>query len=293
MCCGSGGGGALVVGLGSGAVVGGGATIVGEGTSAGTVDVTGAGWAGMMSAGAGAWLLTAGAGVTPRGRGGRTCSGRAGPSVSPPAEAAGAVAVTAEPGRACTVPVSAVCHSHSATPVVATATAAVGANSHGDSSHPNRSRPGRLTRGGLTRGRLTRGRLTRGGLTLGRLTWGGPRAGRGRSGGEPVAERIRLAGRPRLAGIGIGPGHGRCRPEPHGSPPSNPRRACPGWVVVVVAVGAVGVQDGDGTHGQMTSLVCGTIHRRMPPDARGRLSPGEGCRSARGEQAGAGLVSRR
>jgi len=125
-----------------------------------------------MAAGAGAWLLTVGADVTARGRGGRTCSGRAGPSVSPPAEAAGVVAVTAEPGRTCTVPVRAVCHSHSATPVVATATAAVGASSHGDSSHPNRSRPGRLTRGGLTRGRLTWGRLTRGGLT-----WGGPTRG--------------------------------------------------------------------------------------------------------------------
>ena len=40
---------------------------------------------------------------------------------------------------------SPVCHSHSATPVVATATAAVGASSHGDSSHPNQSRRGRLT----------------------------------------------------------------------------------------------------------------------------------------------------
>ena len=68
------------------------------------------------------------------------------PPGSPPV-AAGAVMVTAAaPGRACTATVDAVCHSHSATPVVATATAAVGASSHGDSSHPNQSRRGRLTR---------------------------------------------------------------------------------------------------------------------------------------------------
>ncbi len=57
-------------------------------------------------------------------------------------------------------------------------------------------------------------------------------AGRDRRGGEPVAERIRLAGRPPPPGIGIGRGHGRCGPEPHGSPP-NPRRArlagSPSW----------------------------------------------------------------
>ena len=99
-------------------------------------------------------------------------------------------------------------------------------------------------------------------------------AGRGRRGSEPVAERIRLAGRPPPAGIGIGRGHGRCGPEPHGSP-SNPRRArhagSPSWWQSVRS----GVQDRDGTHRQITPSCAGVIHRRMPPDAR--ESPGKDC----------------
>jgi hypothetical protein len=197
------GGGAVVAGSDAGAVVAGEVTGGGEGevtsggavgevttgdgeggagTSAGPVGVTGAGWAAMVSAGAGigGWLLTLGAGVTLCGRGGMACSGRAGPSGSPPVVVAdaGAVTVTAAPGRACTVPLSAFCHSHSATPVVATATVAVGANSHGDSSHPNRSRRGRPTRDGSRRARLTRG-----GSRRGRLTRRGPRRGGSRRGG--------------------------------------------------------------------------------------------------------------
>ena len=164
------GGGALVAeSPGSGAVVGGG-TAAGDvgngdgwGASAGPPGVTGTGSAGVVPAGAGVppassplpaawdWLAVAGAGVMPGGSGGMTRTGRPGPPGSPPV-AAGTVMVTAAPGRTCTVPVGAVCHSHSATPVVATATIAVGASSHGDSSHPNRSRRGRLTRGRPWRG---------------------------------------------------------------------------------------------------------------------------------------------
>ena len=162
-------GGVVVAGApGSGAVVAGGmaAGAVGNGggwdASAGPPGVTGTGSAGIVPTGAGVlpasspvsaawdWLAVACAGVMPGGDG-VTRSGRPGPPGSPPV-AAGTVMVTAARGRACTVPVGAVCHSHSATPVVATATAAVGASSHGDSSHPNRSRRGRLTRGRPRRG---------------------------------------------------------------------------------------------------------------------------------------------
>ena len=170
----SAGGGASVADLpGSGAVVGGGtaAGAVGAGdgwgASAGPSGVTGTGSAG-VPAGAGVppasspvpaawdWLAVAGAGVMPGGSGGMPRSGRPGPPGSPPL-AAGTVMVTAAPGRACTDSIGAVCHSHSATPVVATATVAVGASSHGDSSHPNRSRRGRRTRGGSRRGGTRRG----------------------------------------------------------------------------------------------------------------------------------------
>jgi hypothetical protein len=141
----------------------------GEVTGSGGGMVTGDGGpgsAGVVRAGAGVppasspvpaawdWLAVACAGLKPGGSGGTTRSGRPGLPGSPPVAAG---TVTAAPGRACTAPVDAVCHSHSATPVVATATAAVGASSHGDSSHPNGSRRGRLTRGGLTRGRPRRG----------------------------------------------------------------------------------------------------------------------------------------
>ena len=164
------GGGAFVAGSpGSGAVVAGGteAGAVGDGggwgSSAWAPGVTGPGSASVVPAGAGVppasspvpaawdWLAVACAGVMPGGSGGMTRSGRPGPPGSPPV-AAGTVMVTTAPGRACTAPVGAVCHSHSATPVVATATVAVGASSHGDSSHPNRSRRGRPTWGRPRRG---------------------------------------------------------------------------------------------------------------------------------------------
>jgi hypothetical protein len=156
----TGGDGGVVTGSGGGEVTGsGGGMVTGDG---------GPGSAGVVRAGGGVppasspvpapwdWLAVACAGVKPGGSGGTTRSGRPGLPGSPPV-AAGTVMVTAAPGRACTAPVDAVCHSHSATPVVATATAAVGASSHGDSSHPNGSRRGGLTRGGLTRGRPRRG----------------------------------------------------------------------------------------------------------------------------------------
>jgi len=167
--CSAGGGVFVADSLGPGAEVAGGtaAGAVGNGdgwgVSGAPPDVTGTGSAGVVTAGAGVppasspgpaawdWLAVARAGVTPGGSGGTTRSGRPGPPGSPPVTA-GTVMVTAAPGRACTVPGSAVCHSHSATPVVATATVAVGASSHGDNSHPNRSRRGRLTRGRSRRG---------------------------------------------------------------------------------------------------------------------------------------------
>ena len=70
------------------------------------------------------------------------------------------------------------------------------------------------------------GRVPAGRGPAGRGPAGRGPAGRGRRGDEPVAERIRLVGRPPPAGIGIGRGHGRGGPEPHGSA-SNPRRARP------------------------------------------------------------------
>ena len=167
--CSAGGGAVVADSPGSGAVVAGGtaAGAVGDGdgwdASAGPAGVTGPGSAGVVPAGAGVppasppvpaawdWLPVACAGVMPGRSGGMTRSGRPGPSASP-LMVAGAVMVTAAPGRACTVRVGAACHSHSATPVVATATVAVGASSHGDSSHPNRSRRGHLTRGPPRRG---------------------------------------------------------------------------------------------------------------------------------------------
>jgi len=136
----------------------------GRGEPAGLTGVTGPGSARAVPAGAGvspvpaAWdwpavpCTGACAGVVAGGSGGTTRSGRPGPRGSPPV--AGAV-VTAAPGRICTVPKGAVCRIHSsdsATPVVATATAAIGASSHGDSSHPNRSRRDRMARGRPRRG---------------------------------------------------------------------------------------------------------------------------------------------
>ena len=162
----TGDGGGVVTGDGGGVVTGdGGGEVTGSGGGMVTGD-GGPGSAGVVRAGAGVppasspvpaawdWLAVACAGLKPGGSGGTTRSGRPGLPGSPPVAAG---TVTAAPGRACTAPVDAVCHSHSATPVVATATAAVGASSHGDSSHPNGSRRGRLTRGGLTRGRPRRG----------------------------------------------------------------------------------------------------------------------------------------
>jgi len=151
----TGDGGVLVTGCGGGVLgsVGGGAVaaeppgsgaVVAGGTAAGAV---GNGDGRGASAEAPGVTGTGSAGVVPGGSGGMTRSGRPGPPV-----AAGTVMVTAAPGRACTVPVGAVCHSHSATPVVATATVAVGTSSHGDSSQPNRSRRCRPTRGRPRRG---------------------------------------------------------------------------------------------------------------------------------------------
>ena len=93
---------------------------------------------------------------------------------------------------------------------------------------------------------------------------GPARAGRDRRGGEPVAERIRLAGRPPAAGIGIGRGHGRRGPERHGSP-SSPRRARPPaspswWQSVRPVRRTVTV-----THRQMTPSCARATHARMPP----------------------------
>ena len=275
--CSAGGGAFVADSPGSGAVVadgepeaGGVGNGDGWGASAGAPGVTGPGSAGVVPTGAGVppasspvpaawdWLAVACARVVPGGGGEMTRSGRPGPPTSPPV-ATGTVMVTAAPGRACTVTVGAVCHSHSATPVVATATVAVGANSHGDSSHPNRSRRGRLT-GPAPAGPPDGGGPGPGGAGP---TWWRTIRQDHPTGQQAATRRTRDRAGSRALRAGaarVAAGHPLC---------------APGRIAVVVAVGAPRVQDGDGTHRQMTPSCAGTTHGRMPPDAR--ESPGKDC----------------
>ena len=263
--CSAGGGGFVADSPGSGAVVAGGTAAVGVGNGDGwgasvAPPGDGPGSAGVVPTGAGVppalspvraawdWLALACAGVMPGGSGGMTRSGRPGPPTSPPV-AAGTVMVTAAPGRAWTRP------RRFALPQ--------------PQRHPRRRHRHRRHRGQQPRRQQPPEPVPVGlpdaGLAPAGLPDAGPApAGRARRGGEPVAERIRLAGRPPPAGLGIGRGHGRRGPERHGSR-SNPRRARPAaapswWHSVRAARRTVTV-----THRQMTPSCAGATHARMPP----------------------------
>ena len=271
--CSAGGGGFVADSPGSGAVVAGGTAAVGVGNGDGwgasvAPPGDGPGSAGVVPTGAGVppalspvraawdWLALACAGVMPGGSGGMTRSGRPGPPTSPPV-AAGTVMVTAAPGRAWTVPVGSLCHSHSATPVVATATDAIGASSHGDSSHPNQSRWGCQTRGWPRRGCRTRGRPRRGGPDV--VVNQSPNAS-----DWPAATRRT---RDRAGSRAPRAGAARVAVEP---PPCAPCRGA-----IVVAFGARGAQDGDGNPQADDPLVCGSHPCSHAADAR--ESPVKDC----------------